>query len=231
MKYTIILLSFLLPRVVFSQFATIQDKNGFVLVRSNPSQAANIKDTLFTNDLYFRFGLRDPAKPDWVQVDYFKGNGKHKGAGFIQESQMKPLSAFDSLARVKNEPKQVVFKKDLITVSVQAADFAMKTASKGKASEVLANFLHKKAWGVSDFMPTAQLNGIAVTVDVRNLEIPKAAIDDLYFFHLQDLKVYYDKDAAILYILMDGADGGDRYDVLWKIEKGKYKYRIVEVGL
>jgi hypothetical protein len=128
MKYTIILLSFLLPRVVFSQFATIQDKNGFVLVRSNPSQAANIKDTLFTNDLYFRFGLRDPAKPDWVQVDYFKGNGKHKGAGFIQESQMKPLSAFDSLARVKNEPKQVVFKKDLITVSVQAADFAMKTA-------------------------------------------------------------------------------------------------------
>jgi hypothetical protein len=231
MRSILFILLFSFPFLAYSQFATIQNKDGMVFVRTNPDQASAVKDTLNPNDLYYYLGFAAKnSQSDWAQIDCFKNNGKHKGAGFIPKSSMKLLSVFDSLPRVKNDPKMAVFQKDSIILSVKTSDFAVKTGAKGTAREMVEHTIQKKAFGVKFNLPNTQLNAIEINYGAKKIGIPKAAIDDLYFFHLEDLKVYYDKQTNAIYILMDGSDAGDSYDVLWKIEKGKYKFRIIEVG-
>ena len=86
----------------------------------------------------------------------------------------------------------------------------------------------KRAQG-ADFIPENHYKSIIVTINGKNVSIPKSAYDDLYevWVYPYNNAVYYDKEDDILYIIAHNGDGAYVYEVCWQIVKGEYKTRII----
>jgi hypothetical protein len=218
---------FILTAIVFGalrlsgQFSTIQDKDGFVFIRSSPEKGNNIVDTLYNNDLFYHLGFEDdPATAIWYEIDYFKP-GKSGGHGFIHKSRVKYLSVFDSIPKVFKDKKRVVLRNDSIQVEINITAFQQNDKSVDL----------KKAWGGgSGKIPEYQFASIEIKTGGHTIQIPSADIKDLFNFHVENVYAFSDRSAGILYVGLNGADAGSSYEVLWKILGGAYQYRIVEVG-
>ena len=88
----------------------------------------------------------------------------------------------------------------------------------------------KRAQGTdTSFIPEDHYKSIIVTINGKNVSIPKSAYDDLYqvWVYPYNNTVYYDKEDDILYIIAHNGDGAYVYEVCWQIVKGEYKTRII----
>ena len=80
-----------------------------------------------------------------------------------------------------------------------------------------------------EFLPKDHYKSITVTINGKNVPIPKSAYDDLYEIGIWDTNnfAYYDEEDDILYIIAHNGDGYLVYEVCWQIVKGEYKTRII----
>lgn len=67
-------------------------------------------------------------------------------------------------------------------------------------------------------------------IDYKTIELPKNSFDDLFEPSLYNTKINYDKKNNILYITSSNSDGAGGYEIVWVIEKGKYKERKIAFG-
>ena len=86
----------------------------------------------------------------------------------------------------------------------------------------------KRAQG-ADFIPEDHYKSIIVTINGKNVSIPKSAYDDLYevAMYTSNNAVYYDKEEDTIYIIAHNGSGAFSYEVCWQIVKGEYKTRII----
>ena len=86
----------------------------------------------------------------------------------------------------------------------------------------------KRAQG-ADFIPEDHYKSIIVTINGKNVSIPKSAYDDLYqvAMYTENNAVYYDKEEDTIYIIAHNGSGAYAYEVCWQIVKGEYKTRII----
>ena len=79
------------------------------------------------------------------------------------------------------------------------------------------------------FLPEDHYKSIIVTINGRNVSIPKSAYDDLYevAMYTDNNAVYYDKEEDTIYIIAHNGSGAFSYEVCWQIVKGEYKTRII----
>ena len=82
---------------------------------------------------------------------------------------------------------------------------------------------------LTSFIPENHYKSIIVTINGKNVSIPKSAYDDLYEIGIWDTNnfAYYDKEDDVLYIIAHNGDGYLAYEVCWQIVKGEYKTRII----
>ena len=226
MKQLLILL-FLLTTNAFAQgpfgdYAVVKDKDGYVNIRAKENVKSKIVGTLPNNTLVYEFLDEEFNPSNWVHID----------SGYVHKSRLKMISEFPSIGKGKEQGNSITIAGKGISVTLTKQPFD-KTKHKitkkdlGGYDQLIID--GKEIYGGDDSLPQDHYKNITVTINGKNVPIPKSAYDDLYEIGLytDNNFAYYDKEDDILYIIAYNGDGANAYKVCWQIVKGEYKTRII----
>ena len=233
MKHLLILF-FLLTTNAFAQgpfgdYAVVKDKDGYVNIRAKESVKSKIVGTLPNNTLvYTLFDTTDDETGEeiffnWIAVD----------KGYVHKSRLRKIYEFPSIGKGKKKETEnsitIAEKGISVTLTRQLFDKTKHKITKkdqGGYEELIID--GKRAQG-ADFIPEDHYKSITVTINGKNVSIPKNAYDDLYqvAMYTENNAVYYDKEEDTIYIIAHNGSGAYAYEVCWQIVKGEYKTRII----
>ncbi|MEN2402894.1 hypothetical protein GKZ90_0024115 [Flavobacterium sp. MC2016-06] len=209
---------------LFAQFAIITDSDGYVNVRNQAQKGNTISDKLENGFVVYCFEPKD----NWLNIDYSKNNKELNG--YIYKDRIKYLSEFTKIPLITETQTKVIFKKDSLNITVESKPFDSKTAKltfvKGDKS-ILNKINGKRFWGTDGEIPKNCYKYIKVLIGNKTIEIPKNSIEDLFEPTLFNTKINYNKKDDVLYISCNNSDGAGGYEIVWIIEKGKYKERKI----
>ncbi|MDY3339548.1 hypothetical protein PG279_10225 [Riemerella anatipestifer] len=214
----------------FAQFAVVNDKDGWVNIR-NREQKSKIIDTLPNGHMIYWYGPSEPNEDNWGFVQYVK-NGKYL-EGDLYKDRYKWVSDFLPLKISKKTANSVTLKQEAITVTVTKSHFDKKkhkfTYFKDTPT-IISHIDGKAPWGTDGNIPKAQYEKISVRIGDKTLILPKAALENVYDPYLDGVEANYDKQNDALYIQTINGDGAGSCLIIWKIEKGVYKDRLIVNG-
>ena len=207
----------------FGDYAVVKDKDGYVNIRAKESVKSKIVGTLPNNTLVYEFLDEEFNPSNWVHID----------SGYVHKSRLKKINEFPSIGEGKEKETEnsitIAEKGISVTLTRQPFDKTKHKITKkdqGGYEELIID--GKRAQG-ADFIPEDHYKSIIVTINGKNVPIPKSAYDDLYEIGIWDTNnfAYYDKEDDVLYIIAHNGDGYLAYEVCWQIVKGEYKTRII----
>ncbi len=224
MKFIQLAFTLLISCNLFAQFAVIKDIDGSVNIRTEASKGNNISDQLNNGFLVYCF----EPKNNWINIDYSKNNKDRNG--YLYKDRVQYLSEFTNIPLVKENQNQVVFKKDNLNISIEIKNFESNTAKLtflDNKKSFLKKINGKVFWGTDGGIPKKAYKKITMVIDTEVIELPKNSFEDLFEPTLFNTHMYFDKSSNILYITSSNSDGAGGYEVVWVIEKGKYKKRKI----
>ena len=178
MKYLFILL-FLLTTNAFAQgplgdYAVVKDKDGYVNIRAKENVKSKIVGTLPNNTLVYGFFDKEFNPTNWIEVD----------KGYVHQSRLKKIFDFRAIEG-KEQGNSIIFDdKDVkVTITKQKFDKTKHKITKKKHKEYSEYIIDgKSAQGLDGdlFLPEDHYKSITVTINGKNVSIPKSAYDDLY---------------------------------------------------
>jgi len=208
----------------FGDYAVVKDKDGYVNIRAKESVKSKIVGTLPNNTLVYEFLDEEFNPSNWVHID----------SGYVHKSRLKMISEFPSIGKGKEQGNSITIagKGISVTLTKQPFDKTKHKITKKKHKEYTEFIIDgKKIYGRDndEFLPEDHYKSITVTINGKDVPIPKSAYDDLYqvWVHPYNNEVYYDKEDDVLYIFVRCGDGAFSYKVCWQIVKGEYKTRII----
>ena len=143
------------------------------------------------------------------------------------------IGEFPSIGKGKEQGNSITIagKGISVTITTQKFDKTKHKITKKKHKEYSEYIIDgKRAQGTdTSFIPEDHYKSIIVTINGKNVSIPKSAYDDLYevAMYTDNNAVYYDKEEDTIYIIAHNGSGANAYEVCWQIVKGEYKTRIV----
>lgn len=210
-----------------AQFAVVQDPDGFTNVRAAAAKGSAVIDTLSNGHLVYCF----EKKGNWVSIDYTQKN--KEGHGFIYYDRIEQTGSNISIALKSQKENEVVLTKDSVTVFVTRKKFDKTTHRfsyyKDNPSQI-EKIDNNRYWGTDGGMPATAYKKITVRTGSKTIVLPERAYKDLFEPNLYTTKAYFDKAKNIIYIQSMNSDGAGGYEVIWKIENGQYKERLVAYG-
>jgi hypothetical protein len=227
MKTVLLVIHTLLSATASAQFAIIQDKDGYCNVRSAPKIGDNVKDKLNNGHVVYRFEV----KGNWAHINYTKG--KKELSGNMYADRLKLVSDYTEIPMISETENIVTLKKDIIEIAVTQKKFNKNKykLSYYKDSKEYIEFINgKQYWGTDGPMPKTAYKSIVVYMKGGQIILPPTATANLFEPSLYNTQAYYDKLNDILYIESMNSDGAGAYEVIWKIEKGIYKDRLIMYG-
>ena len=235
MKHLLILF-LLLTTNAFAQgpigdYAVVKDKDGYVNIRAKESVKSKIVGTLPNNTLVNVFFLADDEETplNWIAVN----------KGYVHKSRLKKIKEFPSIGKGKEQGNSITIAGKDISVTFTSQEFDETKHKITKKRNELGYYEYvidgKIGVGLNGdaYLPKNHYKSITVTINGKNVPIPKSAYDDLYEVCLfePNYTVYCDKEDDIFYIV--GTHGNDSYmyEVCWQIVKGEYKTRVIGQSL
>ena len=209
----------------FGDYAVVKDKDGYVNIRAKENVKSKIVGTLPNNTLIYNFLNNEdiPNPSNWV----------YEKNGYIHKSRLKKVEDFPSIGKGKEQGNSITIAGKGISVTLTKQPFDQTkhkiTKKKYKYYEELI-IDGKSAQGTdTSFIPEDHYKSIIVTINGKNVSIPKSAYDDLYevAMYTDNNAVYYDKEEDTIYIIAHNGSGANAYEVCWQIVKGEYKTRII----
>jgi hypothetical protein len=214
----------------FAQFYVTQDKDGYVLVRSTNNIKAKVTDTLKNGELVFSL---EPIG-NWIQVEYGENNN-HLKSGYIYFDRLKNILDYTKIPVVKSSKGLIVLEKqeDSLSISIKEQRF-IKNGHRFTYSKVNRGMLEKidgkNYWGSDGGIPNMAYKSISITIGSQQYELPNSVFSDLFQPNLENTEAYHDTINNRLSIQSSNSYGAGSYLVLWLIEKGEYKKRLVAHG-
>ena len=213
----------------FGDYAVVKDKDGYVNIRAKESVKSKIVGTLPNNTLVY--GLFDTTHDETGEEIFFNWIAVDKG--YVHKSRLKMIGEFPSIGKGKEQDNSITIAGKGISVTLTRQPFDKTkhkiTKKKHKYYEELI-IDGKSAQGTdTSFIPEDHYKSIIVTINGKNVSIPKSAYDDLYevAMYTDNNAVYYDKEEDTIYIIAHNGSGANAYEVCWQIVKGEYKTRII----
>ena len=210
----------------FGDYAVVKDKDGYVNIRAKENVKSKIVGTLPNNTLVYEFLDEEFNPSNWVHID----------SGYVHKSRLKMISEFPSIGEGKEKETEnsitIAEKGISVTLTRQPFDKTKHKITKKKHKEYSEYIIDgKRVQGLDndEFLPKDHYKSITVTINGKNVPIPKSAYDDLYqvWVYPYNNEVYYDKEDDVLYIFVRCGDGANAYKVCWQIVKGVYKTRVI----
>ena len=234
MKYWCVFALFFFSFSSFAQFAVINDKDGYVNIRSDSSKTSKIVGKIASGTVFYIFQYYENEKSEWIDFSCLEGSCKI--SGFVHKSRIKLLNQFSDIPLIHFSNNNFIFQKDSIKVTIKQSKFVPEENKIEIVEENQSEILKingDPVYGTDhSFIPKLEYKSVEIEIEKRKISIPKKGLKNL--FGLNSLQVYiqisYDKEKDILYIDSSNGDGAYSYDLLWIIEKGKYKNRFIDYG-
>jgi hypothetical protein len=225
--YLILFINFSISYSQEFEFAVINDKDGFVNVRSsNKIEENNIVDKLENGFVVSHFG----AEGNWILVDYEK-NGKDLN-GYIYKSRIKNISNFTEIPKENTSTNEITFSNKNFEIKIIEKQFD-KTKHSFKYYNENPNQLNeidgKEIFGTDGNIPKMEYKNITISFKNNIIELPKESIENLYEPNFEYTKCNYNEKEKALYIQSMNSDGAGGYVVIWIIKNGEYINRITSV--
>ena len=224
MKKNLLLIFLFNLNLCFSQFAIISEHDGYVNVRSSAKIGNNISDKLSNGFIVYYF----EPKGNWANIDY-KKNEKELN-GYIYKDKIKYITDFKKIPLKSNPDGKVILENGIIKIEITETPFIKanhKLNILKNNSNILDEIDGKQIFGKDGDIPKREYKSIEIEINKVKVEIPKSALLNLYEPTLWNTKANYDEVNDILYIQSSNSDGAGGYEIIWVIEKKKYKARIV----
>ena len=212
----ILFLFLLISQCVFGQFFVVKDKDGYVNIREKENVKSKILGTLPNNKLVYIFHA-DEDISKWHYID----------KGYIHNSRLKPTYTFLSIKKEKESDNAITFSGMGIRVELTAQKYDKKKhtfTKENKGDHYEYKIDGKPFEGTDGSEPETEYKSFVVSINGKQVNIPKRAYRDMYVPAFSETSVYED----IIYIEAQNGTGAGGYDVCWQIVKGVYKTR--EVG-
>ena len=224
----IFLLNFAVSYCQGFDFAVVDSKDGFVNVRSSASKNdKNIVEKVQNGFVVAVFGVDG----NWLEIDY-EINGKER-SGFIYKSGVANISSFKKIPKSKVLKGKVIFSDGEIEVAISISDFDKKLHRykyHAGNSKQLVQIDDKEIFGTDGDFPKIEYRSISINVGSKETAIPKEQLQNLYEPNFEHTRVNYDVKNKTLYIQSLNSDGAGGYAVIWIIENGVFKKRIISRG-
>ena len=225
---SIFLLLFSLSYCQGFDFAVVDSEDGFVNVRSSASKNdKNIVEKLQNGFVVAVFGVDG----NWLAIDYeIDGNVR---SGFIYKSGVANISTFKKIPKSKALKGKVIFSDGEIEVLLLTSKFDQKLhkykyhSGNTKQLELIDG---KVIFGTDGDFPNVEYKSVSIKVGSKRCELSIEALQNLYEPNFDSTRVNYDSKNDILYIQALNSDGAGGYAVLWMIENGEFKERIISRG-
>ena len=213
----------------FGDYAVVKDKDGYVNIRAKESVKSKIVGTLPNNTLVYT--LFDTTDDETGEEIFF--NWLYVDKGYVHKSRLKKIYEFPSIGKGKEKETEnsitIAEKGISVTLTRQLFDKTKHKITKKKHKDYEELIIDGKRAQGADFIPEDHYKSIIVTINGKNVSIPKSAYDDLYqvAMYTENNAVYYDKEEDTIYIIAHNGSGAYAYEVCWQIVKGEYKTRII----
>lgn len=222
MRATLIILTFIINQTIFGQFGFIEDKDGYVNIRSS---SKNIIDTLASGQIIYCFELEG----EWFPIDY--DLSRQNKSGYVHKSRVRIIEDFDSFQANEITDTSITFKTEAFTLRITKIAFNPKVNNleyhKANPSENVAIYLERingeEIWGTDGEIPKMQYGKFILQIGSDMVNLPT---DNLFEPNLDFTSVYIDKKNNIIYVSALNSEGASGYAVLWIIENGEFKQRI-----
>ena len=211
----------------FSQFGIINDLDGFVNVRSSAEKGNNVTDKLENGFIVYYF----ETEGNWINIDY-KKNGKELN-GYIYKDKIKFITDFQKIPLKSELDGKVMLENENLKIEISETKF-IKEEHKLKFLKndkfILMEIDNLHFFGTDGNIPKREYKSIQIEINNIKIELPNEALKNLYEPSLHNTKANYDEKNDILYVFSSNSDGAGSYEIIWVIEKMKYKYRIEAYG-
>lgn len=218
----------------FAQYGLIQDPDGYVNVRAQPSLAAEVIAKLKNNDVVY---CHD------VSVKAFCGasSSQLQGAGYIHQSRINFFKNFTRWKAEKTISGTAIyrFNQNQVSIAVCPAQFNIADFKSSKPNQQAHEFdlyKNKAFYGTDGEIPHQQgmyqLAEIKINFNGKHITIPQAQLEPYFFPNSplghntqndHEMATILSKDDQ-LYILLDLNTGGaGQYHLNVHIEQGKVK--------
>ena len=158
----------------FGDYAVVKDKDGYVNIRAKENVKSKIVGTLKNNTLVYGFFDKEFNPTNWIEVD----------KGYVHQSRLKKIFDFRAIEGKVQGNSVVYDDKDVkVTITKQKFDKTKHKITKKKHKEYSEYIIDgKSAQGLDGdlFLPEDHYRSITVTINGKNVSIPKSAYDDLY---------------------------------------------------
>lgn len=211
----------------FGQFAIVSDNDGYINVREDGTTNCKIVEKLNNGHLIYCF----ENKGNWTNIDYTKNNKDQNG--YVYKDRYKLVSNFPVLTISIKTDNTITLKKDTLQVIMSQSKFEKKKHTFKYVKEYPTQIElidNKQYWGMDGGMPSTQFEKIIIKVGQKTITLPKSALSGLYEPNIYTAEVNYDKQNDTIYIQTMNSDGAGSYLVIWKVEKGVYKERLIAYG-
>lgn len=211
----------------FAQFAIVSDKDGAVNVRLEANANSKITSSLQNGHLIYCL----EHKGNWTNIDY-TSKGKDLN-GYVYKDRYQLIDNFPAIPLIAKNKTSVMLKKDSIEIMISQSKFENNkhhfTYNKDAPGQIEL-IDNKKYWGTDGEIPAIQFEKIIISIGTKKIILPKQALAGLYEPSIYSAAVFYDQQTNTLYITTMNSDGAGAYEVVWKIENGIYKDRLIAYG-
>ncbi|TDQ76338.1 hypothetical protein [Sphingobacterium yanglingense] len=229
-KYLLLLLLLTVSDFTYAQFAKIIDKDGYVNVRKEASIKSEVVSKINAEEIVYAFP--DEEFPNWVSVDYIN---RHNESiyGHVHHSRIKLIESYPQIPNISFNGSVAKFVSKDVTVEIISEKFDYQknkryfSSTKYGDYTIEDKFKGQQVWGTDGTIPNSHYIAIKATIKGKSIQIPEKEIENLFNVNSEFASCYYDNLNDILYITSVNGDGAGGYAVLFKIEKGVYKSRVV----
>jgi hypothetical protein len=242
----------LLTSALNGQYYVINDKDGFVNIRTKPAADGKIICQLNNGRVVREIGIEDSLYKNWVHIEFYipkKEAGQVKRKPESEEESPAPKVMADHLLftgyvykdrllnieqqqRLKTDNSGDFYKlyNDSIIINFNDRSFEKqkhKIEIKEGSSEVKIDGHY--IIGTDGTIPEYEFKTFSVEIDHQIVGIPKTSYYDLYHPNLNRFTNAYVYNGT-LYIIMRNSDGAGVYEVIFIIKNKKYIDRYVFDG-
>lgn len=204
-------------------FAIINDKDGYMNVRSQPNVKSHIVGKIKEDELFFC--LSNEGHYDWFLID-----AKDSLSGYVHRSRLKFIGDFPKFTNIKEIKDTLFIKNGNLTVKIVANHFVKSQHKILKdAHGHVVKIDGKRPWGMDGGLPKVGISSIIAFLNDEIIEIPNDELIDLFQPNFSMTEVYKGQKGN-LYITMFNSDGAGGYTVAFAIKDKKYIGRSVFNG-